>query len=204
MSGKLTGGKRSELETKHFYKTPHYEEEMQLLYNQKNQFLAYGPSLHMIVTTLRCNHKCQYCHAAVAPMTAKELDMTEDTARKVVDTIFYSSARGVTIEFQGGESLVNWPIVQFIVEYATIKSSALKKSLTFALVSNLSLMDEEKLAWLLDHQVDICTSLDGDELTHNRQRIYKEGNSYEKVTYWIGRIREERLKRGFDPRHATI
>jgi sulfatase maturation enzyme AslB (radical SAM superfamily) len=54
----------------------------------------------MIVTTLRCNHKCQYCHAAVAPMTAKNLDMTEDTARKVVDTIFYTSSPNLTIEFQ--------------------------------------------------------------------------------------------------------
>ena len=54
----------------------------------------------MIVTTLRCNHKCQYCHAAVAPMTAKNLDMTRETAEKVVDTIFYTSAPGLTIEFQ--------------------------------------------------------------------------------------------------------
>ena len=44
----------------------------------------------MIVTTLRCNHKCRYCHAAVAPMEATQFDMTEETAKKVVDTIFYN------------------------------------------------------------------------------------------------------------------
>lgn len=70
------------------------------LYNQKNQFISYGPSLHMIVTTLRCNHKCQYCHAAVAPMTAKNMDMTREMAQKVVDTIFYTSSQSLTIEFQ--------------------------------------------------------------------------------------------------------
>jgi sulfatase maturation enzyme AslB (radical SAM superfamily) len=69
-------------------------------YAKKNQFLAFGPTLHIIVTTLRCNHKCQYCHAAVAPMTAKEMDMTEDTARKVVDAIFFTSSFNLTIEFQ--------------------------------------------------------------------------------------------------------
>jgi sulfatase maturation enzyme AslB (radical SAM superfamily) len=67
----------------------------------KNDFLAYGPSLHIIVTTLRCNHKCQYCHAAVAPMSAKNMDMTKKTAKKVVDTIFYTSNSSLTIEFQG-------------------------------------------------------------------------------------------------------
>jgi sulfatase maturation enzyme AslB (radical SAM superfamily) len=54
----------------------------------------------MIVTTLRCNHKCKYCHAAVAPMTAKEFDMSKETAKKVVDTIFYTNSPSLTIEFQ--------------------------------------------------------------------------------------------------------
>ncbi|MBT3852760.1 4Fe-4S cluster-binding domain-containing protein [bacterium] len=72
-----------------------------MAYAMKNDFLAYGPSLHIIVTTLRCNHKCQYCHAAVAPMSAKNMDMTKKTAKKVVDTIFYTSNSSLTIEFQG-------------------------------------------------------------------------------------------------------
>jgi sulfatase maturation enzyme AslB (radical SAM superfamily) len=54
----------------------------------------------MIVITLRCNHKCKYCHAAVAPMTAKEFDMDKQTAEKVVDAIFYTNAPSLTIEFQ--------------------------------------------------------------------------------------------------------
>jgi uncharacterized protein len=70
--------------------------------------------------------------------------------------------------------LVNWDVVQFIVEYARVKATALQKSLNFALVTNLSLMDEEKMLWLLDRGVDICTSLDGDKETHNWQRVWKE------------------------------
>jgi uncharacterized protein len=90
---------------------------------------------------------------------------------------------------------VNYSVVQFIVEYARIKATALQKNLKFALVSNLTLMDEDKLTWLLDHGVDICTSLDGDKETHNWQRTWKEGNSYDRVTHWIGRINEEQEKR---------
>lgn len=48
---------------------------------------------------------------------------------------------------------MNWEIVQFIVEYARVKAQVLQKHLTFALVTNLSLMDEEKLTWLIDNGV---------------------------------------------------
>jgi uncharacterized protein len=203
LSWKIDGEKKQELKEKHFFTSDDYSDEMSAAYNRKNQFLAYGPTLHMIVTTLRCNHKCKYCHAAVAPMTAKNLDMTKETAEKVVDTIFYTSAPRLTIEFQWGESLVNWEIVQFIVEYARYKANALQKQLSFALVTNLSLMDEEKLTWLLDQGVSICTSLDGDKLTHNDQRVWKEGDSYEKVTHWIDRINTEMKKRGAWESYAT-
>lgn len=187
--------KFDELVSKKFIKNKDYEKEMIKSYAKKNQFLAFGPTLHIIVTTLRCNHKCQYCHAAVAPMTAKEMDMTKDTARKVVDAIFFTSSFNLTIEFQWGESLVNWDILKYITEYAEIKSFHLKKNVTFALVSNLTLMDEEKLTYLLDHNIQMSTSLDWDEETHNFNRTFKEGNSFELVTYWIKRINDEYEKR---------
>ncbi len=195
-TGKLTGEKLAELDTKLFIKNATYEDRAVTAYNKKNKFLAYGPALHMIVTTLRCPHKCLYCHAAVAPMTAKNLDMTQETAQKVVDTIFYTSSPSLTIEFQWGESLANWEVVQFIVEYARMKADVLQKNLTFALVTNLTLMDDAKLTWLLDHGVDICTSLDGDKKTHNWQRVWDGGDTFEKVKYWINRITEEQEKRG--------
>jgi sulfatase maturation enzyme AslB (radical SAM superfamily) len=58
-------------------------------------------------------------------------------------------------------------------------------------VSNLTLMDDEKLDYLINHNVQISTSLDWDEETHNFNRTFKEGNSYKMVTYWIKRINEK-------------
>jgi len=34
-------------------------------------------------------------------MTAKDMDMTEEIAKKTVDAIFYTSNPSLTIEFQG-------------------------------------------------------------------------------------------------------
>jgi sulfatase maturation enzyme AslB (radical SAM superfamily) len=59
------------------------------------------------------------------------------------------------------------------VEYAEIKSVHLSKQITFALVTNLTLMDDEKLDYLLEHNVHISTSLDGDEIVHNFNRTFE-------------------------------
>jgi len=91
--------------------------------------------------------------------------------------------------------LLNWDILKYTIEQAEIKSFYLKKNISLALVTNLTLMDEEKLAYLMDHNVYISTSLDGDEVLHNENRTFREGNSFESVSYWIKRVNEEYKKR---------
>lgn len=196
LSGNVEGlDKYASLQQKGFIKTEEYEERMAGSVMLKNHFVGVGPTLHMIVITLRCNHHCRYCHAAVAPMSAVEYDMTQETAKKVVDTILYTNSPKLTIEFQWGEALVNYPVVQYVVEYAAQMAVHLGKELTFSLVSNLTLMTEEKLAWLLDRKVDICTSLDGDKISHNNSRTWYDGDSFDQVTYWLKRVDEEKRKR---------
>ncbi len=185
-----------DLVAKGFIKTPDYERWMTRAYGAKSHFVGQWPALHMMVLTLRCNHHCQYCHAAVAPMSAKGLDMTQETAQRCVDTILHTNAQNITIEFQWGEPLVNWEVLQFVVEYASIRAQYLQKNLSFALVSNLTLMTHEKLDWLLERNISICTSLDGDEQHHNMNRSGFQGNSFEKVTYWIKHINARKQKEG--------
>lgn len=158
------------------------------LFAKKHAFLACGPNLHIMVVTLRCNHSCKYCHAAAVPMEAENMDMTLETAKKVVDTAFFSTAPSISIEFQGGEPLVNWEVVKFSIEYAEAKSAKLSKPVRFSLVTNLSIMDDEKLDFLLEHGVGLNTSLDGDEQTHNFNRTFHKGNSFKNVDYWVREI----------------
>lgn len=154
-------------------------------YRSKNSFIKFGPSLHVVVVTLRCNHKCLYCHASAGPEENKELDMTMDLAKEVVDTIFKTTSPSLTIEFQGGEPLLNWPVVKFIIEYSREKEKIDKKNLQIAMVSNFSLMDDEKLKYFLKHRVSLCTSFDGPEDVHNKNRFFLEGNSYKNVVKWL-------------------
>lgn len=164
-------------------------------YQKKNQHLCQqGPSLHIIVVTLRCNHNCCYCQAGSKHVNDLSYDMDIKTAKSAVDFIFESPSRYIAIEFQGGEPLLNWEVLKYIVEYAQKKNEDGKRSLDIRLVSNFSLMDKEKAEYLLKKRVTICTSLDGNEKVHNQNRFWAKGNSHKMTIDWTRRLLNEYKK----------
>lgn len=181
-----------------FLKTPGFVSRVADVTRWRNDHLDYGPNLHIVILSLRCNFTCLYCHASRLPMSSCDADMSLDTARNVVDRIFESTSKSINIEFQGGEPLANWPVLEFIVTYAEEKNKDAGKDLAFTLVTNLSLMDDEKMTFLIDHAVYVCTSLDGPKELHEKNRLFTGGSSYDLVVEWIGKFHEEYAKRGFD------
>lgn len=166
---------------------------------RRRRFVHGGPNLHLVVVTLRCNETCVYCHASRADLDAVHTDMTPEIADATVDMILRSTSPHVTIEFQGGEPLVAFPIVQRIVERALAKNRSLGKQLEFTMVSNLALMDEAKLAWLLAHRVQICTSIDGAKALHDKQRVLPMASSWDAAAKWVARINAAYGEAGLDP-----
>ncbi|MFW6025784.1 MAG: His-Xaa-Ser system radical SAM maturase HxsB [Candidatus Woesearchaeota archaeon] len=153
----------------------------------KNSRLKTGPGLHIVVVTLRCNYNCIYCQASSKGMEKKELDMDVETAKKVVDRVFETTSKNITIEFQGGEPMVNWKVVKFIINYARGKESTTDKKVKFSLVTNLSLMNEKRFRFLTNNGVNICTSLDGPKELQNKNRPFPKGDSYQPIKKWINK-----------------
>lgn len=137
------------------------------------EYLFSPPCLHIFVLTSSCNLNCVYCQASTH---AKGEKMSKEDARKFVDIALSSPSGVLSFEFQGGEPLLNFETLRFIVEYAEQNKGT--KEIQFNLVSNLIALDEEILAFLVEHKVHISTSLDGDMLTHNLNRPHISGNSY--------------------------
>jgi His-Xaa-Ser system radical SAM maturase HxsB len=162
----------------------------------KNSFIGERASLHIIVLTLRCDHECIYCQADSRNLQKNSLDMTQDTARKVVDKIFESPSKEITIEFQGGEPLVKLDLVKFIVGYAREKNKTAKKDLKFAIVSNFTFMNKKTLNYFFDQDIPLCTSLDGPEELHNQHRkAFKNKNTHRNTVKWLKIILKEAKKR---------
>lgn len=194
LAGSLPEGEAlsQELEEKDFLRHRHDFRHLARRWSEKNLLDWKGPNVHTVVVTLRCNYKCVYCHASVVDPSRVDKDMSVETARRVVDLIFEGPSPTLMIEFQGGEPLLNWPVVKFVVDYARQKNRARKKALHFGLISNFTLLDEEKLDWLIGRGVSFCTSLDGPADLHNKNRVYLGGSSHEDVVRGLRRVQERR------------
>jgi len=188
---------KRQLRDQSFFTTGTHRAERVDQYAARKAFLRYGPTLHAFVLTERCNHGCQYCHSSVVGMERTETDMSPETAEKAVAIALSTTSPWLTIEFQGGEPMANWDVLTHIVETARRENPG--KELSFSLVTNFSLMTEERFQWLLDNRVQVCTSLDGPEDLHNGIRIWNGGNSHEATTRWIERFNQGYAEMGLDP-----
>jgi His-Xaa-Ser system radical SAM maturase HxsB len=155
----------------------------------RNGHLWDASCLHIIVVTRACNMRCVYCHAQA--QSGSEWDMSEETAAKVVDRIFETPNRVLTIEFQGGEPLTNFPTVLFIADRARLRSKETKKELRLSLITNMSLMDEAKYREIRKRRIDVCTSLDGPAALHDANRLLLGGSSHRKVVKWWNRLSKD-------------
>lgn len=191
--------RRSEFEEKGFLKGASSPHDDAVALGRRKDFLSSGPYLHVLVTTLRCNQGCLYCHASRIGMASQGHDMSQETAERAVEVALCSPSPVLTFEFQGGEPLANWPVVRQVVERAIDLGRGSGKDIRFSLVSNLSLMDEEKLAFLVDRGVQICTSLDGPQDLHDANRPFAGGSSHADTIRWMDRINSAYQARGLDP-----
>lgn len=159
-------------------------------YRQLNRNLFLDTGLHIAVVTNRCNMACSYCQVSAAP---DEKDMSIEVAARVILYLCEVRRDSVALELQGGEPLMNWPVVAFLIENAH-KANAGSKSLKIAVVSNLLLLDEQKMSFLDQHDVALCTSLDGPEDVHDHNRKLIGGRgSYREV---MAKVSEFRAKFG--------
>ena len=146
--------------------------------------------LHIFVVSLRCEHSCPYCQVSRQSEDKRRYDMSYDIATKSLDLALRSPAKNLKIEFQGGEPLLNFELIQFIVLEAKKRNRALGKNLAFVIATNLALVTKDILTFCGEHSILISTSLDGPKDLHNANRPRPGRNSYEKAIEGIQLARE--------------
>ena len=182
-----------DLKTKHFLKDADSDVATDLLTlktRTKYQRLADFTALHMFVVSLRCEHSCPYCQVSRQSDDRVAFDMTEMTAAKALDLVFRSPSPALKIEFQGGEPLLNFPLIKFVVERALDKNRETRRDIQFVVATNLALLSDEVLEFCKTHGVLLSTSLDGPADLHNANRPRPGRDSYERAIAGILRSRE--------------
>lgn len=169
-------------------------------YRNLQSHLFSDASLHIAVLTTRCNIACNYCQTR----TEEPADMNIATAAKIIDYCFGMRNQNINLEFQGGEPLLNWDVLKFLVENIQ-NFNTINKNIKISLVTNGVLLNEEKVNFLVDNGVNICVSVDGPEKVHNSNRVFSDGKgTYEKVKASIAMLQEAYKKRGIPSKLALL
>jgi uncharacterized protein len=115
-----------------------------------------GKSLNVkflvLMLTGKCNLRCRYCYVNA---DSNGTDISRDTALKAVNV--FALDNELIIELAGGEPFLRFGLIRDIVEY----TNSLNPSARFAVQTNGTLMDEEKLHFLKQHRVGLGVSIDG-------------------------------------------
>ncbi len=182
----------NDLKSKHFLMDTDSSIALELLamkHRTKMQQVSNFTGLHIFVVTLRCDHSCPYCQVSRQSEDKQAFDMSSDTATKCLDFTFRSPSPAIKIEFQGGEPLLNFDLIKYIVLEAKRINLNYQKDLQFVIASNLALLSDDILNFCLEHGIYLSTSLDGPEDLHGANRPRPGADSYQRAIEGINRAR---------------
>jgi len=151
------------------YTNRHYEG----LEHQVNE----GLEQVILELTGRCNLRCGYCiynEDCDLNRNFNDDDMSFEIAKAAVDYTAQHSKEKVAVTFYGGEPLLKFDLLKWVIEYSleTMK----EKELSFSLTTNLTLVTKEIAEYLAAvPNLSVVCSLDGPEYVQNSYRKYANG-----------------------------
>lgn len=95
--------------------------------------------------------------------------MTRETAKKAVEFLknkLPQTIRDPMILFVGGEPLLNFKIIKYVVEYIKNETDLKPK---YSLNTNGTLMSEEIAEWFVKNNIHVRFSIDGSRKIHNQK-----------------------------------
>jgi len=158
-------------------------------YRTKFGFIYGSTKLHIFVVTLRCDHSCHYCQVSRQNVNKGEFDMSQEVATAAVNTMLKSPSRYITLELQGGEPLLAFDTIKYIVSIAKPGAVQLGKELDIVITSNFAYLTDDILNYCVKENIKLSTSLDGPEFIHNANRPRPGGDSYKLAVEGIKRAR---------------
>jgi len=138
--------------------------------------------------TNQCNLSCAYCYEfgedKVATPEGKPKFMDAETAKDSVDFLLEQAAgrKSLHITFFGGETLMNFPVLQQVVAYANARAAEQDTHIDFSLTTNATLLTPAIIEFLSGNRIGVTVSMDGPAELHDKLRVFSNGRgSYDVI-----------------------
>ena len=133
-----------------------------------------------LLLTPDCDLECRYCYSARQrpPAGERGRGMSRETAVRVIDLLDNSGCfdrRGTAVGFFGGEPLVRFPVLRSVVEHLEARSRGGSGPFNCNVTTNGLSLTAEKVRFLMEHNVRLRLSIDGEEEAHDRNRRTRGG-----------------------------
>jgi uncharacterized protein len=148
--------------------------------------------------TKDCNFCCRYCIFAADSQVARNHEkkhMTWEIAKRTIDYLYDHSkdAPSIEIGFYGGEPMLNFKLIADVVEY--VEQRFFSKKIRFLMTINGSILTDDVIDFLVNHDFHIAISFDGPPDVQNRHRKFLETGqgTYDVVYSNIIKIRNKNI-----------
>ena len=138
----------------------------------------YSPPMAVadVFLTENCNHRCNYCFVKGKNDLHR---MSEEVARDSVEFLIRASRemRWFQMVLFGGEPLLEFDLLQFIIAYAKRRGEETGKQAQFSITTNGTLMTPEIARYFQQQGITYLLSIDGCKETHDANRKMLSGES---------------------------
>jgi uncharacterized protein len=178
------------------------------LYKPPEKHVVKSLCLHLAHS---CNLRCRYCFAGQGRFGGADELMSADVGQRALDFLIARSGarKHLEVDFFGGEPLLNFDVMQELVDYGRKRGCEAGKEFKFTVTTNTLLLNEKVTQYLNDQNISVVLSLDGRREVHDAMRPKPGGTgSYDtvldRIIYFVNsRNGSNYIIRGTYTRHNT-
>jgi len=142
-----------------------------------------------------CNLACKYCFAEEGEYHGRRALMSYEVGKQALDFLIANSGsrRNLEVDFFGGEPLMNWDVVERLVEYGREQEKIHDKNFRFTLTTNGVLLNDEIMQFCNREMANVVLSVDGRKQVHDMMRPFRNGRgSYDLIMPKFRKFAESR------------
>jgi len=152
--------------------------------NKKAYFKTNGTGGIVLDVAQTCNLNCSYCYGGGGNYGSNVPLMDYETANAAINFLMKqgNGAKRFQIVFFGGEPLLNFPTIKYIVNLCNDLERNRKISFIYSITTNGTILNEEIIYFLIINKFRVMVSYDGEKNIHDKYRRFKNGaTSYDLV-----------------------